>query len=120
VNIGNPAEFTMLELASEVLRLTGTHGKLAFKPLPADDPRQRQPDIALARGLLRWQPQVALAEGLDKTSAYFRDRLLADHGADLAALARIGRRQQAPLESAAAADADTDETQTQNPLARTA
>jgi UDP-glucuronate decarboxylase len=72
VNIGNPAEFTMLQLAEEVLRLTGSSSKLVFKPLPADDPRQRQPDIALARAELGWAPKVPLEDGLKETIAYFR------------------------------------------------
>jgi UDP-glucuronate decarboxylase len=72
VNIGNPAEFTMLQLAEEVLRLTGSTSKLIFKPLPADDPRQRQPDISLAREMLDWTPRVNLDDGLKETIAYFR------------------------------------------------
>jgi len=72
VNIGNPTEFTMLQLAEEVLRLTGSTSKLIFKPLPADDPRQRQPDISLARKMLDWTPRVNLQDGLKETVAYFR------------------------------------------------
>jgi UDP-glucuronate decarboxylase len=72
VNIGNPSEFTMLQLAEEVLRLTGSSSKLVFKPLPADDPRQRQPDISLAKKALGWAPKVALEDGLRETIAYFR------------------------------------------------
>jgi UDP-glucuronate decarboxylase len=75
VNIGNPGEFSMLELAEQVLRLTGSRSKLVFAPLPSDDPRQRQPDIALARAALGWQPAVPLEEGLRKTIAYFRATL---------------------------------------------
>lgn len=75
VNMGNPDEFTMLELAENVLRLTGSHSKLAFKPLPTDDPRQRQPDIALAREKLGWEPKVRLEDGLKQTIAYFRKLL---------------------------------------------
>ena len=75
VNIGNPGEFTMLELAEKILRLTGSRSKLAFEPLPADDPRQRQPDISLAREQLGWEPKVALEDGLRETIAYFRDVL---------------------------------------------
>jgi UDP-glucuronate decarboxylase len=75
VNIGNPAEFTMLQLAEEVLRLTGSTSKLIFKPLPADDPRQRQPDISLARKMLDWTPRVNLEDGLKETIAYFRGSL---------------------------------------------
>ena len=73
VNIGNPGEFTMLELAEKILRLTSSRSKLAFEPLPSDDPRQRQPDIALAREQLGWEPKVQLEDGLRETIAYFRD-----------------------------------------------
>ena len=72
VNIGNPVEMTMLELAENVLRLTGSSAKLIFKPLPQDDPKQRQPDIALAKKELGWEPKVSLADGLKETIAYFR------------------------------------------------
>ena len=76
VNTGNPGEFTMLELATEVLRqIPGTGSKLVYRPLPGDDPKQRKPDIALAKELLGWEPKVPLAEGLSKTIAYFRARL---------------------------------------------
>jgi UDP-glucuronate decarboxylase len=74
VNIGNPNEFTMLELASQVIELTGSPSKLKFQPLPQDDPRQRQPDISVARDVLKWEPKVQLREGLVQTIAYF-DRL---------------------------------------------
>jgi UDP-glucuronate decarboxylase len=72
VNLGNPGEYTMLELAEAVIRLTKSSSKLAFKPLPADDPRQRRPDISLAKKLLDWTPTVALEDGLKETIAYFR------------------------------------------------
>jgi UDP-glucuronate decarboxylase len=72
VNIGNPGEFTMIELAEKILTLTGSRSKLVFEPLPSDDPRQRKPDIALARGTLAWEPTVALEDGLKETIAYFR------------------------------------------------
>ena len=75
VNIGNPCEFTMLELASMVLQLVGGKSKLVFQPLPSDDPRQRQPDISLAYEKLAWQPKVALEYGLKMTIAYFDDLL---------------------------------------------
>ncbi|HOR99976.1 MAG TPA: SDR family oxidoreductase [Prolixibacteraceae bacterium] len=76
VNIGNPGEFTMLELASTIMELTGSRSKLIFLPLPADDPMQRQPDITLARERLDgWYPVVPLTEGLTKTIAYFDDLL---------------------------------------------
>jgi len=73
MNIGNPGEFTMLELAELTLKLVGGRSKIVHKPLPADDPRQRQPDIALARRTLGWEPRVPLEEGLRRTIAYFRD-----------------------------------------------
>lgn len=75
MNIGNPGEFTMLELAEEVLKQVGGSSKLVFQDLPSDDPRQRKPDITLAREKLGWEPQVALAEGLAKTITYFRQDL---------------------------------------------
>jgi UDP-glucuronate decarboxylase len=75
VNMGNPGEFTMLELAENVLRLTGGQSKLTFKPLPTDDPRQRQPDITLAKAKLDWEPKVRLEDGLKETIAYFRKML---------------------------------------------
>jgi UDP-glucuronate decarboxylase len=78
VNLGNPVEFTMLELAEIVLRLVGGKSKLAFLPLPEDDPRQRKPDISLAKSELGWTPKVALEDGLKETISYFRKTL---HGA---------------------------------------
>jgi UDP-glucuronate decarboxylase len=75
VNIGNPGEFTMLELAQEVLKLTGSKSKIIHKPLPADDPKQRRPDITLAQKYLKWEPKVQLAEGLEKTIAYFKTKV---------------------------------------------
>ena len=75
VNIGNPNEVTMLELAETVLSLTGSRAKLTFKPLPADDPRQRRPDISIANRELGWQPTVSLEDGLGETIAYFRRTL---------------------------------------------
>lgn len=75
INMGNPGEFTMLELAENVLRLVGSQSKLSFKPLPTDDPRQRQPDIALAKDRLGWEPKVQLEDGLKETIAYFRKLL---------------------------------------------
>jgi UDP-glucuronate decarboxylase len=71
VNIGNPGEFTMLELAEKVISLTGSRSKLVFQPLPSDDPKQRQPDISLAKQVLDWEPVVSLEDGLKKTIAYF-------------------------------------------------
>ena len=72
INMGNPGEFTMIELAERVLRLTGSKSKLIFMPLPQDDPKQRQPDITRAKSVLGWEPKVALEQGLEKTIAYFR------------------------------------------------
>ena len=72
INLGNPHEFTMLQLAEEVQRIAGTALPLKFEPLPQDDPRQRQPDISKARRLLGWEPQVPLAAGLVKTIEYFK------------------------------------------------
>jgi len=72
VNIGNPQEITILELAEKILHLVGGKSKLIFLPLPSDDPRQRQPDISLAKSKLGWAPKVALDEGLQHTIAYFR------------------------------------------------
>jgi len=72
INIGNPQEFTMRELAHEVIRLTGSKSQLVHRPLPADDPKQRRPDIKLAQTMLKWDPTVALAQGLEKTIGYFR------------------------------------------------
>jgi len=75
VNIGNPGEFTMLELAQQVLKLTKSSSKIVHKPLPADDPKQRRPDITLAQKYLKWEPKVQLAEGLEKTIAYFKTKV---------------------------------------------
>ncbi len=75
VNMGNPGEFTMLELAETILDLTGSKSRLSFEPLPEDDPRQRRPDISLARNALGWEPKVTLREGLEKTIAYFETML---------------------------------------------
>jgi len=72
VNIGNPGEFTMLALAEKVIELTGTKSKIVFQPLPSDDPKQRCPDISLAKEKLDWEPKVELEKGLEKTIAYFR------------------------------------------------
>lgn len=75
VNIGNPGEFSMLELAETVIRLAGSKSKLIFQPLPSDDPKQRQPDISLAQSALGWQPKVGLEDGLKETIHYFRSVL---------------------------------------------
>lgn len=81
INLGNPGEFTMLQLAERVLSLTGSSSKLVFRPLPQDDPRQRQPDITQAKAVLDWQPSIALDHGLEKTISYF-DALLKEEPLD--------------------------------------
>jgi dTDP-glucose 4,6-dehydratase len=75
VNIGNPVEMTMVEFARQIIAATGSRSKITFQPLPEDDPRQRRPDITRAKTLLRWEPQVPLAEGLAKTIEFFRAKL---------------------------------------------
>jgi UDP-glucuronate decarboxylase len=76
VNIGNPGEFTMLDLAEKVIRLTGSKAKLTFQPLPQDDPKQRKPDISLAQKELGWNPTIDLEEGLKRTIAFFKKVLV--------------------------------------------
>ena len=78
VNLGNPVEFNMIELAEQVKELTNSTSEIRFEPLPEDDPKQRQPDITLAREKLGWEPRVPLREGLEKTIAYFSDLLKAN------------------------------------------
>ncbi len=75
INLGNPGEFTMVQLAEKVIKLVGTKSKIIFKPLPQDDPKQRQPDITLAQSKLGWTPKVNLEDGLKETIAYFRAQL---------------------------------------------
>jgi dTDP-glucose 4,6-dehydratase len=75
VNIGNPHEMTVLQFAELIIRLTGSRSGIAFKPLPVDDPKVRQPDITRARGVLGWEPAVPVEEGLRRTIAYFRERM---------------------------------------------
>jgi UDP-glucuronate decarboxylase len=77
VNLGNPTEFTIMELANRVVDMTGSRSKIIYKPLPEDDPMQRQPDISLAKEKLKWEPKVPLEVGLKRTIAYF-DKLLAN------------------------------------------
>ena len=81
VNVGNPTEFTIEELAHKVIELTGSRSKIVREPLPQDDPMQRQPDIGLARANLGWEPKVQLDEGLRHTIAYF-DELLSNGARD--------------------------------------
>ena len=75
VNLGNPGEFTIKELAEKVIELTGSRSVLSYHPLPSDDPAQRRPDISLARSVLGWEPKVHLEEGLRRTIAYFDEVL---------------------------------------------
>jgi UDP-glucuronate decarboxylase len=72
LNIGNPNEFTILELAQKVIAMTGTGSSIDYNPLPSDDPIQRQPDISLAKEKLHWQPEIPLGKGLEKTIDYFQ------------------------------------------------
>ena len=72
VNIGNPDEISLKDFAEEIIKLTGTDQKIVYKPLPVDDPKQRQPDITKARNILGWEPKVSRAEGLKVTYEYFR------------------------------------------------
>ena len=76
INIGNPSEFTILELAEKVIKMTGSQSKIIHQALPSDDPKQRQPDITQARKVLGWEPKYSLDEGLKPTIAYF-EKLLA-------------------------------------------
>ena len=75
VNIGNPTEMTMLEFADTIIKATGARSKIVHQPLPQDDPKQRKPDITKARKILKWEPKVALAEGMAKTIAYFKTKV---------------------------------------------
>jgi len=77
INIGNPNEFTIIELATAVIHMVGARSKIVHRPLPENDPRQRQPDISLARNQLSWEPHTQLKEGLTRTIAYF-EKLLAE------------------------------------------
>ena len=78
MNIGNPAEMTILEFAEAIIELTGSSSELGFEPLPTDDPKIRQPDITFAQAELDWEPTVPLKKGLERTIAYFRDRVVAE------------------------------------------
>lgn len=75
INLGNPGEFSMLELAEKVIRITGSASKIVFEPLPQDDPRQRKPDIGLAKQKLKWAPKIDVEEGIAMTADYFRKEL---------------------------------------------
>jgi len=72
INMGNPGEFTILQLAEKVIELTGSKSKIIYEPLPSDDPMQRKPDITKAKEILKWEPKVQLEEGLIRTIDYFR------------------------------------------------
>jgi UDP-glucuronate decarboxylase len=75
VNIGNPGEFTIKQLAEMVVQMTGSKSQIIYKELPSDDPRQRRPDITLARKALGWEPKIPLEKGLEKTIEYFKSNL---------------------------------------------
>ena len=75
VNLGNPGEFSMLELATKVVEMTGSSSEIVFRELPADDPKQRCPDISLANSTLGWYPKVDLSDGLKTTIGYFKEEL---------------------------------------------
>jgi UDP-glucuronate decarboxylase len=75
INIGNPEEFTILQLAKLVIEMTGSHSKIIHRPKPQDDPRKRRPDISRAQETLNWSPRISLGEGLNKTVAYFEKML---------------------------------------------
>jgi UDP-glucuronate decarboxylase len=75
VNLGNPGEFTMLELAEKVIKKIGGKSKIVFRPLPSDDPKMRRPDISIAKRELGWEPKVSLDEGLDNIIEYFRGKV---------------------------------------------
>src|SRR6187397_384689 len=80
VNIGNPHEMTIAEIATTIIKMSGATSKLVYRPLPEDDPKVRQPDITRARTLLKWEPKVGLEEGLTKTLGYFREQVAAENG----------------------------------------
>jgi UDP-glucuronate decarboxylase len=103
VNLGNPHEITMLELAAQILELTGSRSRLVYRPLPQDDPRRRCPDIALARRQLQWSPQVPLVQGLVRTIAYFRARLAVDDSGFGLATALVSQPAGSPAHPAAGA-----------------
>lgn len=80
VNIGNPEEYTILDLAKKIIAMTGSKSKITKKPLPSDDPTQRQPDISLAKEKLGWKPKVSVTDGLSRTIEYFREELFVSPG----------------------------------------
>jgi UDP-glucuronate decarboxylase len=85
INIGNPNEFTILELAQQIVEMIGTGSKIVLRPLPENDPRQRQPDITLAKKYLSWEPRTQLKEGLGRTIAYFEKLLAANNSREILA-----------------------------------
>jgi UDP-glucuronate decarboxylase len=95
INLGNPVEFTIIDLARKVIALTGSRSKLIFEPLPADDPTQRKPDITLARKTLNWEPRIGLDEGLMRTILYFDGLLKRDLQPGTAAIAAVKTAQSA-------------------------
>jgi UDP-glucuronate decarboxylase len=103
MNLGNPEEFTILELAEQVIELTGSRSRTVFLPLPHDDPTQRCPDIGLARQQLGWQPRVSLREGLTRTIAYFEQALQRQRSGTRTTVAAPGgsrgKRKPAPVTS---------------------
>jgi UDP-glucuronate decarboxylase len=109
VNLGNPGEFMIKELAELVIEMTGSKSKLAYLPLPEDDPRQRRPDIALARERLEWQPTVSLREGLRHTIEYF-ERLLSNAGPAMRAVSNSAKARRASLANGATSPAAGTET----------
>jgi dTDP-glucose 4,6-dehydratase len=100
VNIGNPVEFTILDCAREVLAVTGSSSKLVHRPLPEDDPKQRQPDITKARRIIGWEPKVELAEGLRLTLAWFRENASAEPQKSASRSLTPAQRQAAPISAA--------------------
>ena len=103
INLGNPGEFTMRELAELVIDLTGSNSEIVYRPLPQDDPMQRRPDITLAQSHLGWEPRVPLREGLARTIAYFAARL--DGGRSTGFVPAAGRPRRAPRYAAQIAPA---------------
>jgi nucleoside-diphosphate-sugar epimerase len=93
VNLGNPVEFTIRQLADEVLRIVGGDVQVTYRPLPQDDPTKRKPDITRARELLGWEPRISLTEGLSHTVEYFRSRTLPEFRAGSAFRELAGTRE---------------------------
>ncbi|HIK58132.1 MAG: UDP-glucuronic acid decarboxylase family protein [Verrucomicrobiales bacterium] len=98
VNLGNPHEFNILELAEKIIKLTGSSSKLVFRPLPGDDPVQRQPDISLAKRTLGWSPRVSLEEGLERAAGYFMKRIEKESNGRQVRRQLLNRVRDSPLE----------------------